>query len=391
MRVGLIGYGKMGRGIFSLLSEAPLETTVYVRDPAKAEDNNRRQEKRLRRVASGGALSDAELSRRLAGQRFTSHWEDLRDCQLLIETVTEDFELKIDLLRRLEDLVSPAAVITSNTSSFSPTQLAHRLARPERFAGFHFFHPIQLTSVIEIIVAEQTSPSVVELLEKTSRDMQRTPLVIKDRAGSCINVILTSLSCEMFYILEQGLALPSKIDAITGTIARLGPCEAVDVTGLPFLGDVITRTIEAFPFGLTMPQLCQKLIRDGRHGKYAGKGIFLYRDDRPIDDVPAYYVNPQQTHSPPASSGTEADLLERLIMQINHTALYLAELGLGSLSDLCLGFQDLMGLKFDARIAMQQIGAKELKARLARLQGEFGQRFDPAPLEGVLGSLGAPA
>ena len=214
MKVGLVGYGKMGRGIFSLLSDAPLEVAVLVRDPAKADRNNRRLERRLRRAANSEILDEADLADRLAGLRFTSSWKDLRDCGLVIETVTEDYETKIEVLGRAERTVSPEAVITSNSSSLSTTRMAERLRDPARFCGFHFFHPIQLTSVVEIITSRDTAAGTVDFLRRVSREIGRTPLVVKDLAGSCINVALTCHSCEALYVLEQGLALPSRIDAI---------------------------------------------------------------------------------------------------------------------------------------------------------------------------------
>jgi len=387
MKVGLVGYGKMGRGIFSLLRDAPLEVAVLVRDPARADRNNRRLERRLRRAANSGILDEADLPDRLAGLRFTSSWKDLRDCGLVIETVTEDYATKLEVLGQAERAVSPEAVITSNSSSLSTTRMAESLKDPARFCGFHFFHPIQLTSVVEIIQSRDTAPGTVDFLRQFSREIGRRPLVVKDLAGSCINVALSCHSCEALYVLEQGLALPSQIDAIAARFARIGPCEALDVVGIPFFAEVLGRMLESFPFELAVPGLCHKLIRDGRFGKYANRGIYLYREDRPADDALEYYVDPSQTHSPGAVPSDEASLHERLLFPIYFSVLYLAQMGLGELSDFCLGIKDLIGMKIDPLEEMRELGSGGLREVFERLRRELGARYDCRPLEGVMARL----
>jgi 3-hydroxybutyryl-CoA dehydrogenase len=387
MKVGLVGYGKMGRGIFSLLSDAPLEVAVFVRDPAQAEHENRRLEKRLCRAASSGVLSEADLPRRLAGLRFTSCWEDLRDCGLLMETVSEDYQTKIEVLRQAERTVSPEAVISSNSSSLSITRLAESLREPARFCGLHFFHPIRLTTVVEIITSKHTVPGTVDSLRQVSRQIGRRPLVVKDVAGSCINVALTCHSCEALYVLEQGLALPSQIDALAAQFARIGPCESLDVVGIPFFSEVLGRMLEAFPFDLAVPALCGKLIRDGRFGKYVGQGIYLYRDDRPLDDALEYYIDPDQTHSPGAAPADEAGLRQRLLFPIYFSVLHLTQMGLGELSDFCLGIKDLIGMKIDPLAEMRNLGSDGLREVFDRLRRELGPRYDCRPLKGAMARL----
>lgn len=387
MRVGLLGYGKMGRGIFSLLADSPLEATVLVRDPAKADDGNRKLERRLKRAASGGLFPEAELPQRLAAYRFTTDWNELAKCDLLIESVAEDYGLKLELLKKLEDVVAPSATITTNSSSFSPTQLGAELKRPEMFAGFHFFHPIQLTSIVEIIAGAQTSPQTVEALREASLTMHRTPIVVKDYAGSAINVILTGLTCESLYMLEQGLATPTQIDNIAAKFGRLGPCEALDTIGIKFFTEVLERTLSKFPFQLTVPELLRKLIREGRDGKYAGSGLFVYRDDRPYDDAREYYLNPTQQHSPAESASDEAALLERLLIQIYYYILFLAEMGLGTIDDFSFGIQDLIGLRENPVEKMREMGGDQLRETCLRLQSTFGKRYDPAPVSRSLAEL----
>lgn len=387
MKVGIIGYGKMGRNIFNLFSEAPVAVTVLGRDAAEMDRQNGRLEKRLRRAVSTGMLGEGDLARRLGALRFTTSWDDLRDCDLVIETVKEDLDTKIAVLRRAEATVSPQAVLTSNTSSLSITRVAENLREPVRFCGFHFFHPIQLTSIVEILTTRRTAPHVVEFLRQVSRDAGRTPLVMKDLAGSCINVPLAWHTCEMLYLLEQGLASPSWIDTIVGRFARVGPCETLDAIGIPFFTNVLRHTIDGFGFDLTVPELCHKLIRDGRFGKYANQGVYLYRDDRPTDDAPEYYRHPTQTHTPSGARSDDAGLHDRLLFPVYFSMLTVAQMGLGDLADLCHGISDVIGLKVDPLEEMRKLGSAGLREVFDRLRHELGPRYDCSPLAGIMASL----
>ncbi|OGA31485.1 MAG: hypothetical protein A3G80_13410 [Betaproteobacteria bacterium RIFCSPLOWO2_12_FULL_62_13b] len=390
MKVGVVGYGKMGRNIFALFSETPVEVIVLGRDPAEMDRQNRRLEKRLSRAASNGMLAGDELSRRLTALRFTTSWDALRDCDLVIETVKEDFDLKIAVLRQAEATISPQAVLTSNTSSLSLTRLGESLRDPARFCGFHFFHPPQLTSVVEIITAHRTAPHIVGFLRQVSRDIGRTPVVVKDLAGSCVNVPLAFCCCEALYILEQGLASPSWLDtAFAGRLARLGPCETMDGLGIPFFTDLLGRTLVAFAADRAVPELCHRLIRDGRLGRHANQGIYLYRDDRPVDDAPEYYLNPTQTHSPAGVRSGDAGLCERLMFSIHFAILKVASMGLCSVGDLCLGISDLIGLKTDPMEELRALGSAGLRDVFDRLRAELGPRYDCRPLAGIMATVDA--
>lgn len=387
MKVGILGFGKMGRNIFSLFSETPMDIAVVARDQGEMDRQNARLEKRLRRLVAAGMLREEDFPRRLASLRFSTSWDTLRDCDLVIETIKEDFDTKVGALRRLEDTVPARAVLTSNTSSLSITRLAESLRDPTRLCGFHFFHPPQLTSIVEIIATERSSPDAVEFLRGISRDIKRTPLVMKDLAGSCINVALTFHTCEALYLLEQGVALPSRIDAIAGRFARLGPFEGLDVVGIPFFTDVASRTLRAFAPDLAVPELCRKLIRDGRFGKYANGGIYLYRDDRPVDDAPEYYRNPSQTHSPSGVRSDDTGLYERLLFPIYFAILKVAQMGFGSVPDMCLGISDLIGLKMDPLEEMRKLGSAGLREVFDRLRDELGRRYDASGLQPIMSTL----
>jgi len=387
MKLGLIGFGKMGRNIFALASERPIQITVVDLDAAELARTAQRLEKRLRRAAASGLIAAADLPARLAAIRFTTAWEELAGCDLVIETVFEDLETKRDVLRRVEPLVPREAIITSNTSGLSIARLAEVLADRSRFAGYHFFHPVQLTTIVEIITAPDTSPATVDFLRTFSAEIGRRPLVVRDLGGSCINVPLTCHSCEALYILEQGLATPSRVDAIAGTFARFGPCEGIDVVGTAFFAKLLGQMRAAFPVAYTVPELLGRLVRAGRTGKYAHQGLYVYRDDRPVDSPAEDYVTPAQTHSRPGARSDDAALRERLLFALYYPMLQLAQLNLASLDDLSLGVSDLSGLKIDPVAEMRALGSAGMRAALARLADELGARFNPEAVADALTRL----
>jgi 3-hydroxybutyryl-CoA dehydrogenase len=378
----------MGRSIFSLLAESPADLTVLGRDPAAMDREARRCERRQRRAAGLRKLDDAPGAPRPGAVRFTTSWDDLRGCDLVIETVSEDDHLKREVLRRAEDAISPDAVLTSNTSGISIARLAGGLREPGRFCGFHFFHPVRLTTVVEIITAPRTARRVVERLREVCRAIGRTPLVVKDLAGSCLNVPLILHCCEAMYVLEQGLAQPSRIDELVGRrIARVGPCETIDAIGIPLATELLRGTLVALGSDQPVPALSQRLIGDGRLGRYAGGGIYIYREDRPIDDAPGYYHNPAQTHSPPVVRADEQGLYERLVFPVYHSLLRLSQDGRADLHVLCLGARDVLGLKVDPMAEMRRLGSSGLRAAFDRLATEVGPRFSCARLHSIMAAM----
>jgi 3-hydroxybutyryl-CoA dehydrogenase len=387
MKLGIVGYGRMGRNIFTLFGQTPAAVTVLGRDPSEMARQNARIEKRLARDAGNGPSTGSGQAARPGERRFTTCWEDLRDCDLLVEAVDEDFATKVEVLRRAEETLPPHAVLTTNTSCLSIARLGESLRDPRRFCGFHFFHPVQLTRVVEIITGPGTAPQVVDLLRQTSSDLGRTPLVVRDRAGSCINVVLAHHTCEALYVLEQGLASPSLIDAVAGRFARVGPCEFVDVVSLPLFGKVLGRCVETFGSPPLLPDLTHRLICDGRLGRYANQGIYLYHDDRATDGGREYYLNPLQTHSRTGMAADVEHLHRRLLFSIYLGILHVVQAGLARADDLSLGVRDVLGLTTDPLEEMRALGHDGLRQGLARLRDEVGPRFDPGPVEGAVASL----
>jgi 3-hydroxybutyryl-CoA dehydrogenase len=380
MKTGLLGYGKMGRGIFSLITGAGMPLTVYVRSQEKADKNNLQLEKRIQRALRGGEIDDATAARLRSEQKFTCRLEDLAGCNLVIESIAEDFKQKTDLLGQLNRHLHPDAIVASNTSTFSIAALAASIDRPERFAGFHLFHPVTLTGLIEILTWEGVQPAVVDRLAELARRLGKHPLIFRDTPGSAINSILACYYCEGLYILEQGLASPAQIDRLAATFCRIGPCESLDVIGLPFFTDSFERMADYRPPQLTTPTVLHRLLAAGRHGKAAGRGVFLYEQDIPRDDAPDAYRVPGQQHSRPDASADPETLRLRLLYAVCCGVLFNLSRRLGAPDDMDRAAAEVLGMDLSPFRHMRDIGRDRLTADFARLGRDVGIRFDPALL-----------
>lgn len=380
MQTGLLGYGKMGRGIFGLLNLAEQPVTVYVRSAEKAEKNNQQIERRIQRALRSGEIDEAGAEQRRRAARFTCDLAELADCDLIVESVTEDMALKIDLLRQVESLVRPEAMVTTNTSRFSINKMAAALNRPGRFGGLHFFHPIQLVTIVELIQWKGIDADIAPRLTEFIGSLKRKLVCVHDGPGSPVNKVLSNYYAEGVYLLEQGLALPSEVDRIAGTFCRIGPCESLDSIGLEFFADSFDAMAPHRLPTITTPTLLRRLVADGRDGRAVGRGIYSYNQDKPSNDAAAYYLEPNQKHSSTQSPGGEEAIRQRLIQALCCGILYSVAHGEGSGPDLSAALADVLVMNFNPWDYMRSRGRSALRAELEALTAQVGPRF---PVEGL--------
>lgn len=381
MKVGLLGYGKMGRGIFGLATGAKLPVTIFVRSQEKADKLNQQIDRRLQRALKGGEIDEAGAKQLREEQRFTCNIGDLSDCELIIETISENFEQKIALLEQLNPHLKPDTIVASNTSTFSIAKLAQAIANPERFAGFHLFHPVTLTPMIEILAWDGVDQKIIDTLADVSRLLGKQPLIFRDTPGSAINSILACYYCEGLYILEQGLATPSQIDKIATEFCRIGPCESLDVIGLPFFTESFERMADYRPPQLTTPSLLHRLLKEGRDGKAIGCGVYRYVQDIPTDETTDFYKMADQTHSRIPGQADESVLRDRLLYSICCGVLFNLSRNLGDPADMDWAASEVLAMEHSPFELMRTRGRDNVAADLARLGSDVAFRFDPALLE----------
>ena len=278
--VAVIGAGQMGAGIAQVAAASGLTTLLYDAFPGAVEKALKDIGRRLERAIEKGAIT-AELSAEtLSRIRAAKALGDLAQCDVVIEAIVENTEVKIDLYRQLDALLKPAAILASNTSSISITKLAAATKRPEQVIGMHFMNPVPVMKLVEIIRGIQTSDETYQKVHALAVALGKTPVTARhDYPGFIVNRILIPMLNEAAYVLMEGIATPEEIDTAMklGTNQPMGPLELADFVGL----DTCLAICRIFhsEFGDDKYRPCPLLVKHveaGWLGKKSGRGFYRY-------------------------------------------------------------------------------------------------------------------
>jgi len=281
-KVAVLGAGLMGHGITQVAAQTA-KYEVYMRD-IKQEflDNGMRMiNDSLQRFLKKGEITEAEVNQVLSRIHLTIDMKEaVADADLIIEAVPENSELKKSVLAEADSLAKPEALIVSNTSSISITELASATQRPEKFAGMHFFNPPQLMKLIEIVRGAKTSDETVNTVVEVSKKMGKEPVVVKkDVAGFVVNRVLIPALNEAVALVDDGVATPEDIDKAIklGLNWPMGPLTLLDYLGLDTtlaITEVMTKDID--PKFQPNP-LLRQMVRAGLLGRKTGRGFYDWK------------------------------------------------------------------------------------------------------------------
>jgi len=281
-KVTVLGAGLMGHGIAQVAAQTA-KYEVYMRD-IKQEfiDNGMRMiNDSLQRFLKKGEISEAEVNQVLSRIHPTIDMQEaVADADLIIEAVPENPELKKSVLSEADKLAKPEALIVSNTSSISITELASATHRPEKFAGMHFFNPPQLMKLIEIVRGAKTSDETVNTVVEVSKKMGKEPVVVKkDVAGFVVNRVLIPALNEAVALVDEGVATPEDVDKAIklGLNWPMGPLTLLDYLGLDTtlaITEVMTKDLD--PKYQPSP-LLRQMVRAGLLGRKSGKGFYDWK------------------------------------------------------------------------------------------------------------------
>jgi 3-hydroxybutyryl-CoA dehydrogenase len=278
-KVGVVGLGTMGAGIAQVCVQAGVETVGREVSQELAERARRRIAHYLGRGVEKGRLTPEQRDAALARLTTTTELADLAGCDLVVEAVVEELDAKRELFRELEDVVAPEAVLATNTSALSVTEIASATERPERVVGMHFFNPAPVLPLVEVVRTDAASEDAVETAYAFAERVGKQPIRCADTPGFVVNRILIPLLNDCVRVLDEAGVSPEDLDtAMTaGLNWPIGPCALIDLIGI----DVHVHASEALHSALgearmePPPRLVE--MRDtGELGRKSGRGFFAY-------------------------------------------------------------------------------------------------------------------
>ncbi len=277
--VGIVGGGFMGTGIAESVAAAGLPVVVRDVDEAALERAGEAIERSLHRAVQRDKLSAEEAAELRERIEWTTEWQALREADLLIEAVPEILELKVEIMAQIEEIADGQALIASNTSSIPIAQLAAPVSHRERVVGLHFFSPVPVMKLVEVVQGLDTSEATMEAARAFVERLDKRPIVTKDRSGFIVNMLLVPYLMAAVRMFEDGFASREDIDAgmQLGCGHPMGPLALCDFIGLDVLYSVCTSLFEEFKRDeYAPPPLMKRMVASGRLGRKSGQGFYDY-------------------------------------------------------------------------------------------------------------------
>ncbi|HBP3821680.1 TPA: 3-hydroxyacyl-CoA dehydrogenase, partial [Pseudomonas aeruginosa] len=319
--IAVVGTGAMGTGIAQIAAQAGLIVWLFDSRAEAAAEARQRLRQTFESLCGKGKLSAADAEAAQNRLRVAERLEQLGDCELVVEAIVERLEAKQELLRRLEAIVAPETILASNTSSLSITAIATACERPQRVAGFHFFNPVPLMRVVEVVDGLASAPEVGDALLTLAARLGHRGVRTKDSPGFIVNHAGRAYGTEALRILGEGVAECAEIDRVLRECAgfRMGPFELLDLTGLDVSHPVMESIYQQYyqePRYRPHP-LTRQLLAAGRLGRKSGQGFYRYVDGQP-QDKPGPQPVPQVAARPPVWLGCENEDDRRTLAELLH-------------------------------------------------------------------------
>jgi len=277
--VGVIGAGAMGNGIAQACAVSGLDVVMVDIAESALTRGQATIASSLDRLLKKEKITAADRDAAVKRIRGTTRYEALQSCDLIIEAATENEELKVKLLRQVDALARPDVILATNTSSISITRLAAATSRPGKFIGMHFFNPVPMMTLVELIRGHLTEDATVAATEALAKALGKTPIVVRNSPGFVVNRILCPMINEAVLALQEGLASAEEIDngMKQGCGHPIGPLALADMVGL----DVLLAVMEVFYRDFNDPKyrpalLLKEMVAAGQLGRKSGRGFYTY-------------------------------------------------------------------------------------------------------------------
>jgi 3-hydroxybutyryl-CoA dehydrogenase len=278
-RVGVLGAGLMGSGIAEVCAKAGYETVVREVSEDLARKGMGRIESSLAKAVERGKLAAADREAALGRLKATTRVSEIGPCDLVIEAVVENLDAKTELFRELDGICRESTIFCSNTSSLTITELSAATRRPDRFAGLHFFNPVPVMKLVEVVRTIATSDETVATVSEFAKSLGKEPVLAKDNSGFIVNRLLVPYLLDAVRALEEGVGSREDIDRgmELGCGHPMGPLKLLDFVGLD-----TTYAIAEIMFAeyrekrFAPPPLLKRMVLAGRYGRKSGRGFYEY-------------------------------------------------------------------------------------------------------------------
>lgn len=283
--VGVLGCGLMGSGIAEVAAKAGYETWVREVTPELGERGAKSIRKSLDRAVEKGKLEGGARDEALARLHFTTALEELAGCGIIIEAVTEDLAAKNEMFHTLDGVCPPATIFASNTSSLPIAAMSAVTRRPERFVGLHFFNPVPVMKLVEVVRTIATSGETFDTAMAFARSLGKDAVVAKDTPGFIVNRLLVPYMLDCIRALEQGIGTIEDVDKamVLGLGYPMGPFTLADFVGIDTLlriGEIMFGEYREPRFA--PPPLVRRMVEMGYFGRKTGKGFYDYSGEKPV-------------------------------------------------------------------------------------------------------------
>lgn len=284
-RIGVIGAGLMGSGIAQVAAAGGYKTVVREVSEEFLEKGLRRVRNFLNKAVEKEKITAEQRDATLNNLTGTTQFDDLKDCDLVVEAVTEDIHLKKEILASIDQLCPASTIFASNTSSLTITQMAAATSRPDRFVGLHFFNPVPLMKLVEVVRTIQTSQETFDTAFGWAKSIGKVPIACKDNSGFVVNLLLVPYLLGAIRAVEGNVASIADIDKgmTLGCGHPMGPLTLLDFVGLDTTYFIANIMFDEYREPLyAPPPLLKKMVQAGFLGRKSGKGFYDYSTDEPV-------------------------------------------------------------------------------------------------------------
>ena len=378
-KAGVIGAGAMGSGIAQVISFSGLPVVLKDTDM----DRVNKGIDMIRKVYQGrvdkGKMSASEMDQKMNLVTGTTSYDDFKDCDLVIEAVFESMKVKHQVFQELEKVLPETAIMATNTSALSISQIASAVKHPEKVIGIHFFNPAPVMKLVEVIPGLQTSPETVDDAVAFAESLRKMPVRVKECAGFLVNRLLLPYLNEAAYALQESSAPAEEMDkALRAFGMPMGPFALLDMLGLDVCAEVSAILYDSFGPRMKAAEILGEMHKANRLGTKNGIGFYIYDDSKKADLKPIVDAIQAKT----GVKGTPFSP-ERLVFQMINEAAYCLEENVASPSDIDLAMLAGTGFPQDKGGPLHLADGLGIDVVLAKLQ-EFsktlGPRFWPAPI-----------